>query len=85
MYINTQVVKTEKMVSFMKTNLLLNRIARPNADTLPSRKFASPSKVATLPYPTVAQGTKSIDIPGYLNTRILRSLKLRALLSSLEL
>ena len=29
-------------------NLLLNGIARPNADTLPSRKFASPSKVATL-------------------------------------
>ena len=26
-------------------SLLLNQIARPNASTLPSRKFASPSKV----------------------------------------
>ena len=43
----------------------IGRIARPNADTLLSRKFASPSEVATLTYPTVAPGTKSIDIPGY--------------------
>ena len=48
MYINTLVVKTEKMVSDENINVLLNQIARLNADTLPSRKFASPSKVATL-------------------------------------
>ena len=39
MYLNTLVVKTEKMVSFMKTkNLLLKRIARPDADTLLNHK-----------------------------------------------
>ena len=50
MYINTLVVKTEKNNTLFNENInvLLNRIARPNVDTLPSRKFASPSKVATL-------------------------------------
>ena len=61
--------------------MLLNRIAWPNADTLPSRKFASPSKVATLPYPTVAQGTKSIDIPGY---RIYKDIEVVETQTSLE-
>ena len=47
MYINTLVVKTEKIngLFYENINLLLNRIARPNANTSPSRKFASPSKL----------------------------------------
>ena len=49
MYINTLVEKTEKMVFFYENiSLLLDEVARPNASTLPSRKFASPSKVAII-------------------------------------
>ena len=35
--------------------ILLNQIARPNASTLPSRKFTSPSKVAIINFRKLAR------------------------------
>ena len=52
----------ENGLFYENINLLLNWIAQTNADTLPSSKFASPSKVATLD--DLARGTKCTDIPG---------------------
>ena len=49
----------ENGLFYKNINLLLNRIARPNADTLPSKKFASSSKVADL-----FDDIPDFDIPG---------------------
>ena len=56
MYMNTLVEKTEKMVFFNENiSLLLNQIARPNAGTFPSRKFASPSRVTIVNFRKLAR------------------------------
>ena len=56
MYINTLVEKTEKMVFFYENiSLLLDAIAQPNVSTLPSRKFACPSKVAIINFRKLAR------------------------------
>ena len=73
----------ENGLFYENINLLWNWIALTNADTLPSSKFASPSKVATLDDHHSA-GHKVHWYSRY-NTRLLSSLKLRLLLSSLEL
>ena len=63
-YKHTGCIDLENGLFCKNTNVLLNRIARPNADTLPSKTFASPSKVATL-IDVRSAGHKAIDIPGY--------------------
>ena len=81
----------ENGLFYKNINVLLNRIARPNCGH-PSKKDVCFSIQSDDPLTTVARDTKSIDIPGYRIidpdrsiTRIMKSLKLRPLLSFLEL
>ena len=79
MYINTQVVKTEKMVSLVHKPVIESTIARPNADT-PFQAGSLLLRPKWLPFDDRSAGhVKAIDIPGYhiQYTRIMRSLKLR--------
>ena len=64
MYVNTLVVKTEKMISFIKHK----RAIESNSTTKcgpPSKQDVYFSIQSGDPLTTVARGTKSIDFPGY--------------------